>query len=201
MEGNSTSSDSKSSSSSSDSDEEQALLAIQIATQTTMDLFHMNEWDHGGQDSVNPHEGVRNMLGTMRSTPGLFKVLTNFSVKEFDDLCRIVCPTISAHARSTSDIHVLPGRPSKLNPQQRLLGFLLYLKHDPTIALPGFLWNWGKSSVIDDQIFVASSINWALQDEIKWPSIQERQALASTLPSFPGCIGIIDGTLVKIRRP
>ena len=162
MEGSSTSLDLTSSSSSSDSDEEQALLAIQIATQTTMDLFHTNEWEHSGQDSVNPHEGVRDVLGTMRSTLDLFKVLTNFSVEEFDDLCRIMCPTISAHARSTGDIHVLPGRPSKLNPQQRLLGFLLYLKHDYTTALPGFLWNWGKSSVIDDQIFVASSINWAL---------------------------------------
>ena len=102
-----------------------------------MELFHTNEWEHGGQDLVNPHEGGRDVLGSMRSTPGLFKVLTNFSVEEFDDLCRIVCPTINAHARSTDHIRVLPGRSSKLNPQQRLLGFLLYLKHDPTIALPG----------------------------------------------------------------
>ena len=29
----------------------------------------------------------------------------------------------------------------------------------------------------------------------------ERQALASMVPGFPGCIEIIDGTLVKIRRP
>ena len=146
-----------SSSLSSESDEEQALLVIQIATQTILELFHTNEWEHGGQDLVNPHERVRDVLGSMRSTPGLFKVLRNFSVEEFDDFCRIVCPTISAHVRSTGDIPVLLGRPSKLNPQQRLLGFLLYLKHDPTTALPRFLWNWNKSSVIDDQIFVLST--------------------------------------------
>ena len=101
----------------------------------------MNEWEHGGQDSVNPHERVRDVLESMRSTPGLFKVLTNFSIEEFDGLCHIICPTISAHARSTGDIRVLPGCPSKLNPQQQLLGFLLYLKHDPTTTLLGFLWN------------------------------------------------------------
>ena len=172
-----------------------------MAAQTTLELFHTNEWEHGGQDSVNPQEGVRDVLGSMSSTPGLFKTLTNFSTEEFDNLCQIVCPTISTHARSTGDLRVLPGRPSKLNPEQRLLGFLLYMKHDPTTALPSFLWNWGKSSIIDDQIFIASSINWALRDEIRWPNVQERQALASMIPSFPGCIGIIDGTLVKIRRP
>ena len=108
---------------------------------------------------------------------------------------------ISAHAQSTGNIRILHGRPSKLTPKQRLFGFLLYLKHDPTTALPDFLWNWGKSSVIDDQIFIASYINWALRDEIKWPNELEKQALASIIPTFPGCIGIIDCTLIKIHRP
>ena len=117
MEGSSTSSDSTSLSSS-DSDEEAALLAIQIAMQSTLNFFHMNEWEHGGQDSANPLEGVRDTLGSMRSTPGLFKVLTNFSIHEFDELCHIVCPTISAHARSTGDIRILLGCPSKLTPEQ-----------------------------------------------------------------------------------
>ena len=171
MEGTSTSSDSSSSSSSSNSNEEHALFAIQMATQTTLELFRTNEWEHGGQDSVNPHEGVCDVLGSMRSTPGLFKTLTNFSTEEFDNLYQIVCPTISAHARSTIDLCVLPGRPSKLTLEQRLLGFLLYMKHDPTTTLPSFLWNWDKSSIIDDQIFIASSINWALRDEIRCPNV------------------------------
>ena len=200
MESTSTSSASTSSSSS-NSDEEAALLAIHLATQNTLDFFHTNEWEHGGQDSVNPHEGVRDILGSMRSTLGLFKVLTNFSIEEFDELCIIVCPTIIAHALSIGDLCILFGRPSKLTPEQQLLGFLLYLKHDSTTALPGFLWNWTKSSVIDNQVFIATSINWALKDEIKWPNELERQALASMIPTFPCCIGFIDGTLVKIQRP
>ena len=120
------------------------------SSQTTLDLFHTNKWEHGGQDSVNPHEGVRVVLGSRRSAPGLFKVLTSFSIEEFDEICHIVCPTISAHTQSTSKIRVLPGLPSKLITEQRLLGFLLYMKHDPTTPLLGFLWNWCKSSVIDD---------------------------------------------------
>ena len=121
MEDTSNSSDSISSSS--DSDEEHALLAIQVATQSTLELFHTNEWEHGGQDFVNPHEGVRDVLGSMRSTPNLFKVLTNFSIEEFDELCHIVCLTISAHARSTGDICILPGRPSKLLNKDSLVSY------------------------------------------------------------------------------
>ena len=200
MDSTSTSSASTSSSSS-DSDEEAALLAIHLAMQNTYDLFHTNEWNHGGQDSVNPQEDVRDVLGSMRSTPGLFKVLTNFSIEEFDELCSILCPTIIANARSTGGLCILPGHPSKLTPEQRVLGFILYLKHDSTTAMPSFLWNWAKSSIIDDQIFIATSINWALRYEIKWPDELERQALASTIPALPGCIGFINGTLVKIRRP
>ena len=86
----------------------------------------------------------------MRSTPDLFKVLTNFSIEEFDELCTIVCPTIIANARLIGDLCILLGRPSKLTPKQCLLGFVLYLKHDSTIALSGFLRNWAKSFVIDD---------------------------------------------------
>ena len=104
----------------------------------------------------------------------------------------------STSDQSTSDLRILPGRPSKLTPEQQLLGFVLYLKHDSTTALLGFLWNWAKFSVIDDQVFIATSINWALRDEIQWPDELERQALASMIPTFPGCIGFIDGTLVNI---
>ena len=126
------------------------MLAIHLVTQNTLDFFRTNEWDHGGQDLVNPHEGVHDILGSMRSTPGLFKVLTNFSIEEFDELCTIVCPTIIANARSTGDLHIFPGSPFKLTPEQHLLDFALYLKHDSTTALSGFLWNLAKSSVIDD---------------------------------------------------
>ncbi len=35
----------------------------------------------------------------MWSTLGLFKILTNFSLLEFDELCRLMVPTIQAHTK------------------------------------------------------------------------------------------------------
>ena len=90
---------------------------------------------------MNPYEGVHDVLESMKSSLGLFNVLTNFSIQEFDELYHMVCPTISAHAQSTDDICVLLGHPSKLSLEQQLLGFLLYMKYDPTTALRGFLSN------------------------------------------------------------
>ena len=88
----------------------------------------------------------------------------------------------------------------KLSLEQRLLSFLLYMKHDPITTLPSFLWNWSKTSLTGDHVFIANCVSWALRDEIRWPNATERQALASMVPGFLRCIGIIDGTLVKIRR-
>ena len=86
------------SSSSSESDEEQAMFVVQLAMQSTMELLHTNELEEGGQESVNPNEGVRDVLASMMSTPALFKVLTNFSISEFAEFCQLVCPTIVDHA-------------------------------------------------------------------------------------------------------
>ena len=136
------------------------------------------------------------------STPSLFKILTNFFILEFAKLCSLVCPIIVAHARSTGVVRVLLGCPSKLSPEHQMLGFFLNMKYDPTTALPSFLWNWSKSSVINNHVFIARlCISWALRDEIKWPDLMKRQALVSMVPGFPRCIGITDNTLVKIRRP
>jgi hypothetical protein len=49
-----------------------------LAASSSFNLFHGNEWEEGGFQSVNPHEGVRDVLATMRSTPSLFKGNTNF---------------------------------------------------------------------------------------------------------------------------
>ena len=78
---------------------------------------------------MNPHEGVCDVLGLVMATPGLFKVLTNFSIPECVELCYYVCPTIVAHAQSMGVVCVLLGHPSKLNLEQRLLGFLFLMKH------------------------------------------------------------------------
>lgn len=53
----------------------------------------------------------------------------------------------------------------------------------------------------DDTFFVASCICDAISNEIRWLDVEERRILGAQLPQFQGCIGFIDGTLIKIRRP
>jgi len=50
------------------------------------------------------------------------------------------------------------------------------------IKYDAFLWNWSKSAINDDGIFIASCINFAIVDEIQWPIIEERWVLATQLP-------------------
>jgi DDE superfamily endonuclease len=75
------------------------------------------------------------------------------------------------------------------------------MKHNTQSRYESSLWNHSRSSVCDDSLFVASSINIALQDELQWPGAERRNQLSQRLPDFPGCIGHIDGTLCRINRP
>lgn len=153
------------------------------------------------QQSVNGSEGVRDVLARLVATPVIFKRLTNFSVDEFNELCNKLVPVLDMTARSTGDLIKGAGRPPKLSAQQRILNTLMYLKHDNTVHFEAFQWNWSKSSLSDDVLFVCSVINTVLAHEICWPDVNERSALAQRIPEFRGCIGFIDGTLCKIRRP
>lgn len=40
-----------------------------------------------------------------------------------------------------------------------------------------------------------------MEDEVSWPDTNRRRELAVREPLFYGCIGFIDGTLVRIQRP
>ncbi len=93
------------------------------------------------------------------------------------------------------------GRLSKLGPKQRLLCFILFMKHDNITIYDAFLWNWAKSSLCDDAISITSCINHALVDEIYWPSSFERVALGNQLHESSGCLRFINKTLVEIQKP
>jgi hypothetical protein len=170
-------------------EEAQMVMQVAIASSSSFHLFNGNEWTEGGFHTVNREEGVRDVLASMRTTPTLFKGNTNFTLPEFDELCALVTPFIVDNARSTGEGHISRGRPMKLSPEQRLLNFILYLKHDNITLFDTYLWNYSKSAVCDDTIFIASCINEALRDEIKWPSEEERVELGQCYDEFPGCIG------------
>jgi len=48
-----------------------------------------------------------------------------------------------------------------------------------------------------DAIYIASCINHALKDEIKWSTPTERITLGVHLQKILRCIGFIDGTLIE----
>jgi hypothetical protein len=94
-----------------------------------------------------------------------------------------------------------PGRPNKLNASEGILSFVLYCKHNTGVRYESSSWNYSRTSIPDDAVFVASVLNVALEDEIRWPSAQQRQQSSARLTEFPGCIGHVDGTLCAINRP
>lgn len=143
---------------------------------------------------------MNDLLGQLAKNLSQFRDLTNFSVEEFFELCKRVVPTIESNARSTGRRHVVSGHPSKLTTEQRLLNFVLYMKHNNVIYLDNMLWNWSRSVVCDNAIFVASCINKALADEVKWPFGAERRVLGAHIPQLKGCISCVHGTLVQIRH-
>ena len=184
-----------------DDEEIHAITSVLLTVVVTVELFQSGEVDHLDQKYVDTTLGVTDQLAPMMRLPSLFKNMTNFTVEMFEELIDLVCPVIANNARSTGDLHTERGRPSKLTPQQRLLSFLLYMKHDNSTVFDGHHWNWSKTSTNDDGVFVGSCINAAIGNEIRWPTVAERPIAGTRIDEFPGCIGYIDGTLVKIRRP
>jgi hypothetical protein len=138
---------------------------------------------------------VRDYLTTLQSTLYIFETITSFTAAEFEELCAAVCPVILFYPRATGEIRGLGGRPPKLTPEQRLLNFVTLLKHDNTATFDSCQWNWSRTSVNDDSLFVASCINLTYKNEVKWPDANQRAGLAKQIPQLPGCIGFTDGTL------
>ena len=126
---------------------------MSLACQTTLNLLDGTE---ESQKSADPTSGVKDVLATMKIVPSMFKVLTNFTIDEFNELSNAVCGIIATHARSTGEMVQGAGRPPKLSTEQRLLKLFLYLKHDNTTLFDAHQCNWAKSSVERDSIFIAS---------------------------------------------
>jgi hypothetical protein len=137
----------------------------------------------------------------MKAMEGLFKIFINFTLSEFEELVKVVVLTIIGHVRSIWEGHCTFNWSSKLTMEQCLLNFILHMKHDNITKYDAFMWNWSKSAINDDGMFIASCINFTIVDEIRWPTIEEQQVLGTQLSQFQGYIGFINGTFIKIHRP
>jgi hypothetical protein len=153
--------------------EHQIMVQATIACVNTWEFFTPMQLEEGCAQSVDLNIGVQNVLMTMQAMPSFFKSLTNFSLIEFEELAQLTIPTIIGHVRSIEEPHHIFGQPSKLIPKQRLLNIILYMKHDNVTKYDAFLWNWSKSAITDDGIFIASCINSAIINEIQWPIIKK----------------------------
>ncbi len=72
------------------------------------------------------------------------------------------------------------------------------MKHDNVSMHDAFVWNWSKSEVCDDPIFITSCINDAIGDEISRGAGYVR---GTNLVEFQSCIGFINGTFINIQKP
>jgi hypothetical protein len=107
------------------------------------------------------------VLSKLVATPVIFKRLKNFTVDELYELCHHLSPVLDLTARSTGNVSEGAGRQPKIYKQQRILNTLMYLKHVNTVYYEAFQWNWSKTSVKDDVLFVCSVMNTVLAHEIQ----------------------------------
>jgi hypothetical protein len=173
-------------------------LVAQVSATHEMGVTSRVEGDY----SVRPMDPVTHRLQVLQSGhPSIFKAQTGFFAWEFEAVCRRVAPVLDRNARSTGFPRVKQGRPSKLDPGERVLSFVLNVKHNTGVRYESSSWNWARSSLCDDMKWVSDAINESMSDEIQWPEANRGAQLEQRLPDLPGCIGHLDGTLCRINRP
>jgi hypothetical protein len=74
----------------------------------------------------------------------ILPITTGFTLTEWERFTQLVCP---AHARHTGEFKVKQGGPSKLDPAERLLTYVLYTKHNNTERFEAVNWNYSRTSL------------------------------------------------------
>jgi hypothetical protein len=179
-------------------DHQRAIQAVSIVLEDLVDEDSNYEGDYSVNSALPKISRLFNLISGHAST---FRMTTGFTLSEWERFCQKCCPLVIAMARHSGELKVKQGRPTKLSPQERVLSFVLYVKHNTQARLEAVNWNYSRTSLNGDGAFIASVINVALADEIQWPDQNRRRLLGRVLPGFEGCIGHIDGTLCRIRRP
>jgi hypothetical protein len=74
----------------------------------------------------------------------VFKSWTGFWLSEWEKLTQRVCPVLQQYARS-GQLKLPGGKPTKLTPQERLLSFVLYVKHNAGARKNSIDWNYHRA--------------------------------------------------------
>jgi hypothetical protein len=123
--------------------------------------------ERGGY-SVQPTDPVARRLNVIQSGhPSICKSQTGFTASEFEAVYIRVAPVLIRNARSTGLPRLNAGRPSKLDPRERVLSFILNVKHNTGVQYESSAWNWSRSSLCDDVKWVADAINESMKNEIQ----------------------------------
>jgi hypothetical protein len=154
--------------------------AYQAATVAHEIIFN-NNVDIQGDFTVNQLlPSVPRLQNVMNAHKSIFQSWTGFTPCEWESLSQKVCPVLQDYGRNRR-LKTCHGRRTKLSPQERLLSFVLYVKHNSGARSNGVNWNYSRTSLNADGLFVASAINLALEDEIMWPNAARRVQLGGRL--------------------
>jgi len=77
----------------------QCAFAHILVVTNSFQMFNANELNKGAGQWVDPSVGVQDVFIIMWAMPRLLKMLTNFTLVEFDKLIALVVPTIVNHAQ------------------------------------------------------------------------------------------------------
>jgi hypothetical protein len=104
------------------------LIAVATAAVSSDAFFNDQEIATDDQQFLDTSQGVNDQLAVLIRNPSLFKIMTNFTCEELEELWELVCPTISLNARITGHPMVVFGRQPKLSSEQRFLHLILYIE-------------------------------------------------------------------------
>lgn len=141
----------------------------------------------------------------------LFYRLTDLQPTEFLELVKVLEPIyINTPMRNKCNNDELEeklinypasNRNRKLDCANALLLYLCGLDGNSFAVLAGWFNFNTISSVFYYMEFMGNIINKELDDELKWPNVEQKRLLYGYWNTYDRIIGIIDGTQCKIKRP
>lgn len=135
--------------------------------------------------------------------PPLFWHLTGETPETFEGLYQTTYPWIM-QSRDPRLQHVgLPRRirPTLLNPRNRLLASLIWLRQYCREELVCALFQISVATVSDEVYHIIPIIWYIIRDQIRWPNAAEWATFRNSWDSFPNALGAIDCTIHRIWRP